>query len=327
MFGGPTSVPFGDIEELYLDYLIKDAGEGAYITLSHPAGYGNQWSAIVSDKHVVEIIFIAEGETKTRFASYDPLFTGTHAVSAFPLGDWDSDGDVDVQIGQADYVADKGGSAQIDFDAVMQVAEAWGDSAQLSAWSLVGLSRFATSRPGALKTQAKVDVTIADVAGTRTVTLSVGGTTVASGSRVGNGVITLAAQNNSGLSGSVTIAYTADVSADCWITGRWAESYTVQIGAASVIIADNGRGDRLSATLVELTAGLNNYSITAVSDTGITGTAFNGSITIPGRPGAPGVLSYFSGGWANTVVQAAASATVGATYRLYDVEVLDGPIK
>lgn len=326
MYGGPTSVPFGDIEELYLDYLIRDAGEGAYITLSHPPGYGGMWSAIVCDKRTVEIIYIAEGETKTRFAPYDPNFDA-HAVTAFPLGDWDSAGDIDVQISQADFVADKGGSAQVDFDAVMQVAEAWNDLQQLSNWSLTGLSRFATSRAGSIKTQAKVDVAISDAAGTRTVELSVGGTVVASGSRVGDGAIALAMQNDSGLSGSVDIAYTADVLSDCWITGRWCQSYTVTVGAVSVVLYDDGRGDRLSASLTGLAAGINSVSIVATSDTGVSGSTYSGSITIPGRPLPPGELSYFSGDWTNTVVQATASATPGATYALYDVEELDGPIK
>jgi len=326
MYGGPTSVPFGDIEELYLDYDVQDAGEGAYITLSHAAGYGGMWNAIISDKRTIDIIYIAEGETKVIFAPYDPKFED-HAVSAFPLGDWDSSGDIDVQIGQADFVADKGGSAQVDFNAVMQVAEAWNDLQQLSNWSLVGLSRFATSRPGAIKTQAKVDVAISDAAGTRTVVLSVGGVTVASGSRVGDGAITLEAQNNSALSGTVDIAYTADVLTDCWITGRWCQSYTVAVGAVSMVVYDGGRGDRLTASLTGLVAGVNSVSIVATSDTGITGSTYSGSITIPGRPEPPGELAYVSGDWDDTIVEAAASATPGATYALYDVEELDGPIK
>lgn len=325
--GGPTSVPWGDIEELYLDYDVRDAVQGAYITISHPPGYGNMWNAIVSDQRVVEIIFIAEGEKQTRFASYDPKFPGGHAVSAFPLGDWDSTGDIDVTIGQVDFVSDKGGSARFDFPAIMQIAESWGDLQQLDNWTLTGLARFATSRPGAIKTQAKVDVAISDSAGTRTVVLSVGGIAVASGSRVGDGTITLLEANNSQLSGSVDIAYSADVSSGCWITGRWCQSYLVQVGSASVTVVDNGRGDLCSATLSGIAAGVHTLTITATSDTGVVGTEFSQSITIPGRPLPPGKLSYVSGDWSDTIVAALASATPGATYHLLDVEELGGPVK
>src|ERR1700759_1326863 len=125
IYGSPTSVPFGDNEELYLERTVKDAGEGAYVTISHPAGWGNQWSALVGAQRTTEIVFVAEGETKARFVPYDLTFPGDHAASAYPLGDWDSAGDIDVTIGQVNYLSDKGGSVRVAFDVVMQVAEAW----------------------------------------------------------------------------------------------------------------------------------------------------------------------------------------------------------
>lgn len=79
---------------------------------------------------------------------------------------------------------------------------------QFSAWSLTGVT-------GAQTNNGVLYFRITDSAGTRTVELfksSAGGAgdRVAYGSRVGDGVVTLSADNGSGIGGSVTIAYTID---------------------------------------------------------------------------------------------------------------------
>ena len=89
------------------------------------------------------------------------------------------------------------------------VEKLYGDSgSQLSALSLTGADASNTNA-GVLYW------TFADAAGTRTVSIykdsaKGAGDLVAQGSRSGDGVITLAEQNASGLSGSVTVAYSGD---------------------------------------------------------------------------------------------------------------------
>lgn len=88
-----------------------------------------------------------------------------------------------------------------------QIITEAGDAAnQLSVWSFIGMTT-ANSNVFVLY------YTLADVAGTRTVNVykdSAGLNLVATGSLVGNGIITLAASGGSGLTGSVTVAYTTD---------------------------------------------------------------------------------------------------------------------
>lgn len=86
------------------------------------------------------------------------------------------------------------------------ITEAGDASNQLSAWAFTGAS---SSNTNAFVLYYK----LTDVAGTRTVEIykdSAGSNLVASGTLVGDGTVTLTAQNSSGLSGSVVVAYTVD---------------------------------------------------------------------------------------------------------------------
>jgi hypothetical protein len=91
---------------------------------------------------------------------------------------------------------------------IAEIAEAGDAANQLASWVLTGGNNGNTNA-GVLYWK------LADTAGTRTVELyknsdGEAANLVASGSRAGDGAITLTAQNSSGLSGSVTVAYTID---------------------------------------------------------------------------------------------------------------------
>ncbi|HYG78673.1 MAG TPA: hypothetical protein VEK08_26975 [Planctomycetota bacterium] len=334
MPGFPTSVAPGEHEEFLLEFDVKksDTGTGAVVWLQAASGYGDTWWAIVVDGAVVAIVYLEEGADAKPFeAPYGNVQTAPqdHAVSVAPLGDWDDDTDIDVSLQQEYFTEDKGKNVLVNFAAIMSVEEAYNDSGQLSNWSLTGLSRFATSRAvEGRSTQAKIDITLTNNAGVYTVKLLLNGIVLASGSRTGNGVVTLTAENNSGLSGSVTVTYTADITEDtgAYVLGRWAARYTVVVAGTSVTVNDSGRGDRLSVVVGPIAAGVQTVTVTPISDTGVTGSTFTDSITVPGRPEPPGVLSVVAGGaWNATDIQFVPSSTVGATYVLYDSE-LDQPI-
>lgn len=325
MLGGPTTVPLGDIADMFDIQIIKGFG-GADVAVAAYPEYGNEWFALVCDDIPQQIFHVSEGVPKTVAAVYDGS-GADHSVGVFPLGDWDSDADIDVTISQVDFLSDKGAALQIDFDPVMQIEEAYGDSGQLSSYNLSGIARFSTSRPGLLSTQAKVAVTLTNAAGTYTLTLSVGGTPIASGSRVGNGLITLTALNNSGVSGTIVVAYTADVTSGCFLIGRWAHHYDVVCGAQTGTVYDAGRGTRLSITFSGLTPGSNSVNITPVSDTGINGSSLATASNVPGRPQPAGALAYVSGNATNSVISVVRSTTIGVTYGLFDVENIGGPLK
>jgi hypothetical protein len=90
------------------------------------------------------------------------------------------------------------------------ITETGDENNQLSDWSFTGAKKGVnTDRDG------KLYVTLTDVSGTRTVSCYKDPSRtqqhlVCQGSRSGNGTVTLTEQNNSGLSGSVSVTYTAN---------------------------------------------------------------------------------------------------------------------
>lgn len=328
-----TTVAPGDYEDFLLDFIPRDDGSGnaAIVPLMCASGYGDTFWVIGCDRIPQHVVFIPEGlQTPIHQTVFYDVDQTTHKVFAFPLGDWDNFADIDPTFTAAYFESDKGKSAKIDFQPTMEIVEANNDLDQLSSWSLTGIERFATGRPiRGEKTKAKIDIQIENAGGTYTVILSCNGWRIASGSRVGNGIVTLTQENNSGVSGQVTIAFTAelDETDEAYVVGRWAKSYAVTCGSGSATVNDPGRGEWLTCVVGPLTSGVNNISITPTSDTNVAGTARTSSITIPGRPEPPGALTVVAGGTFNsTDVQFTASSTSGATYRLYESEELDGPI-
>lgn len=330
-----TACP-GEVQDLFRiwDVLPASDGTGARLKAALVAGAGDRWFALVCEEKLRDLIYIPEGAEVTLQMPWDP-YRIDHPVSLVDCGDWDSLTEYDPAEEQRAFEEDKAASLELVWDAQLELAQAWNDEAQLSSWSLTGLERFTNCRPVAgVPTAARLDLRIADSAGTRTVQLLVGGRIVASGSRSGDGSITLAEQNDSGLSGSVTIAYSADVDADAeaFLEVRWAASYKLYVSTslsfprdADMSIADRGLGGRLRAVYGPLPAGTYEYLLRAVSDTGAEGTATSpmGSKAVPGRPEPPGDPVYASGGYADTVLEFTPSPTPGATYRVYDAQELD----
>lgn len=328
--GSPTTVAPGENDELYLGFDVKDdgTGNGAIVSCEQmAAGYANTFSVLVGDDIPRQIVYLQEGQALTPTGvAYDPNRT-SHAVGIEPLGDWSTTTDIDVTISQTYFEADKGAGFKVDFDAVFVELVPYENvplaSHQTSAWSLVGFERFAIAkRVNKISTQATADLTLTNAGGTYTVTLSINGFPIAIGSRAGNGVVTLAAVNSSGVSGQCTVAYTGDITATsgAFVLGTWAAQYDLTAASTTISIFDAGQGGRLTGLLTNLPAGNQTVTITPYSDKGKAGVAFNaGTFNVPGAPGSPGVLSLVPGGsYNNTQIQFTASATGSATYNLYD---------
>jgi hypothetical protein len=331
MAGDPSSVPAGDNEDMFLTFTVDDDSTslGARIQLAMATGYGDQYVAIISDAEVRQILWMAEGEPWEGWIGYNPA-RSLHAVSAHPLGDWNTLTDLDITYESRLFFSDKGVSVVLEWDAVIESLTAYDDDNQLSGWSLTGLQRGKNcSAVQNVPTQGRIDIEITTVGGTHTVTLSNGGVDVAEGSRTGDGAITLAEKNSSGVSGSVTIAYANDLAlADAAYLGiRWAAGYYVHCATSlsfprteEAYVYDDGIANRFSATIKDLAAGTYSYVIQAYTDTGVVGTNTSviGTVAVPGPPDPPGAISYVSGDYLATIVAFTNSATPGATYRLYD---------
>lgn len=109
-------------------------------------------------------------------------------------------------IGDANLYDWSGGVAIADSVSSIQVAEAGDASNQMSSWVISGATSSNTN--GFL-----LYWKLTDSGGTRTVNIykdSAGSNLVASGSRVGDGSVTLSASGGSGITGSVTVAYSGD---------------------------------------------------------------------------------------------------------------------
>jgi len=344
LIGGAVTAPPGDAQDFILDLDLDDLGDGLGVLAGiRPwTGYGDFNYLIQTDLRNGPVKHIEEGGYQTFEGFYDPA-KDTHAVTAHCIGDWDDPTDLDLDPAQLDYESDKGKALLFTWDAEIEELEVHGDNGQLSGWSLSGLERFTNCRPVPGNPQhGRIDVELSNSGSTRTLTLSLNGQVLASGSRSGDGSITLAEQNESGLSGSATVAYTANlVLGDAYLEARWARSYELHIAlaaswplsfprSAELTVYDTGRGNRIAARYLPASIGTWEYLIRAVSDTGVAGTNTGsmGSVVVPGRPEAPGAISLQStpGNYSNTKIQFAKSATGGVSYRYYASDALDEPL-
>lgn len=327
--GFPTSSPPGEPEEFLLDFVPRENadGNGAILPLTPAVGYGGMFWVCGADRVVQQIVFLPDGMTVEVQVIYDPAVTGHHSHFCEPLGGWNTYDEIDVVAPTVEFEEQRGAYLVAQFTGSMEFTGTLG-SDQLTAWNLLGFSRFATSSPVTRRPQeAKADVTLTKAGSILTVVVSLGGVTLCSGSRTGDGTITLVEQNNSGVSGSVAAAWTVDITSGVSVVKRWAARYVVTVGGSdTVTVYDGGNADILTARLGPLAAGSYTLSITPYSDTGVSGTAVTTPALVPGAPEAPGPLTNFTGDYSNTVVRFLASVTPGATYALYQSEEIGGPV-
>ncbi len=399
--GYNTGTPTGETEEMVLGYrpAINADQISGNVPVRPAPGCGNQYWACGADNILSSIRYIAEGDSYTFRVPLD-LSKTAHSFFAEPLGPWTDLGGFDPTESALEFQIDRSSNVKVEWDAASEIIETLGDSGQLTNWHIDDFTRWATARRhDGLTTEGEMDVTLTKSGSTYTVTLSLHGQTLASGSRgTANGLVVF----STGISGDVTIAYTADVTTGCVVVKRWAATYTVAFTATtpldslctivsnvatitttdphgcsvgdsailvfehpnealsgtytilsvsstttftvsithadiagiglttarstSAVFADPGIGEHFDLTMGPFTPDTYDVSITPTSNTGIDGTALTGTATVGvAAPGAPGLASYVSGDITNTVINFAASLTAGATYRVYDVQLLDGP--
>lgn len=300
--GLATTAPAGAHEDQLQTVALADSGDGlsARLTITPATGYGDQYFVIVVDG-IARTVYVAEGATAALSIAYDAGFT-EHAVSVIPNGDWPDLDDIDYALVQQEFLADKGKNLLLKWDPVIEIADADGDAGQFDTWALTGVARGYTGR-ALSPTELELDVVLSTADGVHTVQLSVGAQVLARGSITGDGTVTLSEVDGSGLSGSVALTYTGDLTLGTAVLRiRFAASYQVHCATSlsfprtpELVVFDTGVETRLSGMVKNLSAGTYYYLIRAVSDTGVVGNNVTaGSVAVPGRPlpcGAP-VLSY-----------------------------------
>lgn len=192
---------------------------------------------------------------------------------------------------------------------------------RLSGWSITGIKRFTNVAKYTGQLQyAMLFATLTDTAGVRTVSLFQGvdanGILVASGFLAGDGVVTLSEENNSGISGTVTVAYSGDTSTV--LTFLWPKSYQIHFNPAPLIfprtpeatLDDDGESNLFGFVTerqaVSFFAGvgiLYHTAIVPVSETGIADGPTTGSVGLFSLPIEPIRLTWKSGDSTNTVIR------------------------
>lgn len=331
LWGAPTSSRWGHPDEMCATIELADFGDGVRVRIKPHAGYG-QWARLVVDGIPQgPPVFLPESQFSQLIGLYESD-ESPHIVSVVPQGDW-ADDSIDPSYQQTSFMA--GRSDRIYAQVTTSTEQfSYGDSSQLASWALTGLRRFSNCSAVRYRPQwGRLTLTLTNSAGTRTVTLKRGNTTICSGSRSGDGSITLAEANDSGVSGTVSVTYTGDVTSGGYFVARFPKQLKLHHKSSSFGGGDFPRtaegtiyDDGTSNTFYYRSAkqgGAGTYYVVAhqVDDVGNegTGTQSGGAtvaIVLPPEP--PGTPVYTSGDYSNTVISFAASATAGATYKYYD---------
>ncbi len=330
ILGAPLSVPLGGHEEMIAFLEIRNVTGGVRVRFQPATNYGQNFQLEIDGVAAGFPVYASEDEITELRGAYNAPGT-SHVVCVVPMGDVSAN-DYDNSYQGIAFQEERSASLHAILTTTPRIVST-GVTGQLSAWALTGVKRFANCRPFIRRPSWGVmDVAIVKVTTTITVTLSCRGITLAEGSRTGNGSITLAAQNGSGINGTVSVTYTADVSTGGMVcvefpaqlamhykTGafsggdfpRTAENYVFDDGYSNVF---NYRSPALAASTYHLLS--HQIDPQGNESTGTASTA----VVVNGPPQAPTALTYVSGGATGpaTTISWVASTTLGATYEYFD---------
>jgi hypothetical protein len=326
MWGFPWSVPWGSHDEMFAEMNVADLGMGPRVRIKVESGLPQYVRLAVDGKAQGNPVYARAGVTTELVGLWQFAGATGHTVSLLPQGDWPGT-DLDLQ-GQIDQWA-SGRARRISLEISPSLA-IFDNGAQLSGWSISGLRRFVNCSPvGARTNWSKLRCVLSDSAGTRTVYIDYGSTTLASGSRVGDGAITLSSVD-SGVSGSVSVTYTGDYSGQvyCAWPAAYAIHYTTGTGftgtdfprTPDATVYDDGQSNTHYYHTSVLPAATWYIVVHQVDEAGneSTGLTGGGSTAVTyGPPARNTGLAYVTGDATNT--QVTFSGGSGATgFLLYD---------
>jgi hypothetical protein len=342
LWGGPWTSRWGGNEEQIKRLELKEVLGGVRIRAQMIDGYAQNCRVVIdgingpskkiSDSELTELV----APWPRPAGSVSPALT-SHLISLVPIGDWAST-TIDAGFQQIFYTQTTPDRIAIQITAVPSyfAYHAAGTITQLDSWEIFGLKRFTNCKPVRNhKTWAKLEVSLVTALGIRTLTLSVDGVAVASGTRpvlAGNGTINLNEENSSGIEdgSSVYLTYSADFT-DGTLIARFPAQYRIHHRSTGAFgggdfprvpeqtLYDDGRKSVFNWSGSTLTAGTRYIVVHQVDEDGneSNGTA-NATIVLYAEPLAAGVPSYLSGSSLNTIIQFAASLTANAVYNIYD---------
>jgi hypothetical protein len=339
-FGSPWSSGWGSPENHFI-YTIPDlaamtASGNTYLPFRFKlrSGLDNAYVSLYRNAQFLKNVFVPTG---AEYTAITDVPWGSQSMSLMPLrighlGDAAYSDEKVVRI----YESVENARVTLQFTFVPKiVVPPLSDGGYTSNWNLSGLQQgLNTALVQGHPAWGRLGLTLAVSGGVVTVSLTSSGTLVASGSATILGTpfsVTLSAQNNSGISGSVTVSNTVATVTNGTLDIRWPASIQILRDNTDppTTVRDNvlfnGTNSVRWTEPADLTAGIWYYRTQPVSDTGVLGTqSATVPITTTGRPAPPTNLAYSSGNAAATVLAFTASATPGATYRAYLARTIGG---
>ena len=343
-FGMPFSTPVGNPEDVVIfTQPPRDlGGTGVRVRVKMASGYA-QWGRLIVDGvpqgNPQYIYDVDSDEGATEFRGLYNTENTKHITQIMPMGDWSSPM-IDCTPMPVFFQEDRSNTFNISWKPVPEIFS-YGDTSQFSSWSFndtagnLTIQRFANCKPVKDRPSwGTLDIVMTTDGGVHTIELKKNDVVMATGSRTGNGSITFTAENDSELSGSVTLTYTADISADSAVAVRFPSSYKIHYKTTPFTAPDFPRtaedtvldnplqeGNIFTYSSPVLTQPTYYVVVHQVDDCGNEGDGIQGGgavVALVQPPEPPGTPIYVSGGYAATVISFTASSTVGATYNIYD---------
>jgi len=332
LWGLPWSAMWGTEDEMIESMTVAVLPDGPVVTFNPHVGY-DQWFLLEIDGVVQGSAIYGRNGRENIASGFWSSPDAEHVISLVPIGDWAID--VGVPYQQDLYQEVRAERINVTITSVPDYAT-FNESGQLTNWSLTGVKRFSNCEPVKFRpTWGQFDVVISNVSSTRTVKLQVNGTEVGTASRTGDGELTFAAVNNSGIAGTVDIVFTTAETGQLAV--RFPAKYAVHFKNSAFTapdfprpnpegtVFDDGHSNEFVFTSARQTA--DTYRVVthqidelANESTGLFGGGAT-QVTVA-VPEPPTLLAYTSGGDQSpaTTIQWTASTTSGATYNIYDSE-------
>lgn len=328
-FGFPLSVPLGEHDSFIKTFTWANLGDGPMVTFQPVTGYDQYYTLQVDGKIQGLPVWAAAG-SDTSISGIWQTGDTEHVISIVPQGDWS--GPLDLPYQQESFLSARAERLHVTIDTVPDFV-AYGASSQFASWALTGLKRFSNCSAHRFRPSWGILEITMTTAGDHTVNLLANGRLVASGTRTGDGSVTLTEQNSSGLSGTVTLTYSGDIASGSYLIARFPKELKVhyKISAftapdfprtAEITLYDDGKSNEFLTFSSRLAAGT--YRVVshqrdenANESTGLFAGGATQVIVTP--PAAPSALAYSSGGYAATIIS---WTGIGGTdtYNIYDSE-------
>ncbi len=332
LYGFVYGVPFGNHDWLVTNIATRkiNASSNAYVITwivnDECDGY---YSVAINGTRVYAPVYCVAGVTAQALVI---IPTGNNLISICPQGQF---GDRAVQLqNQIDAFYDDGVHFADHFriPIISRPVPLVSGTTQLTSPAVQGLRRGVnvSTSPGR-KTWGVVDLTLTTNGGVHTIKAFVNGRVMLSGSRTGNGTITL---KGAQASITLTLTYTGDFTSGVQLVCRWPESFKIYIKTSPFVdgdfpafkgaaqLYDDGFSNVFQYQSLKLRGGTYYVVVHALGDDGLEGTDIEGGgvqITVFQVPDPATNLHYVSGDGAATIIGWDAptnDATV--TYHYYD---------